>query len=131
MPDPEFLREVAWWQQAAQEMSADPMKMMPFLFASSQKARQVILDAHRKGSQALKSTPAKFPVGITLALQDIQAGPGGEEKAKQVRYEMDRFLAGSGARRRFSRRPDLFAPPVWTRWPASDGRRRRDHPDGL
>jgi beta-glucosidase len=86
VPDIDLLSQAPWWQTSARIMDTDPVKMTPFLFASSPEAKQVILEAHRKGSQALKSGQGKFPVGITLALSDIQASPGGEEKAKQARY---------------------------------------------
>jgi beta-glucosidase len=70
-------------------MNADPQKMLPFLFASSDEARQVIVQAHRAGAQALKSGRGRFPVGITLALQEIQAIPGGEQTADRARYQMN------------------------------------------
>ncbi len=88
-PSIDMMRQAHWWQQAALEMNADPGKMLPFLFASSEEARQVIVQAHRLGAQALKSGRGSFPVGITLALQEIQAIPGGEEVANRARYFMN------------------------------------------
>jgi beta-glucosidase len=35
--------------------------------------------------EAIKSASGNFPVGITLALQDIQAGEGGEKRAARMR----------------------------------------------
>jgi beta-glucosidase len=89
MPSLDLMRQATWWQQAALEMNADPQKMLPFLFASTEKARQVIVQAHHLGAQALKSGRGSFPVGITLALQEIQATPGGEEVAARARYQMN------------------------------------------
>lgn len=86
IPEMDLFAQAPWWQVAARIMDADPAKMAPFTFANSPAARQVLMDAHYKGSQALKSGRGTFPVGITLALSDIQAAPGGEEKAQQARY---------------------------------------------
>ncbi len=88
-PSIDMMRQASWWQQAALEMNADPGKMLPFLFAGTEEARQVIVQAHRLGAQALKSGRGSFPVGITLALQEIQAIPGGEEVANRARYFMN------------------------------------------
>ena len=88
-PSIDMMRQAPWWQQAALEMNADPQKMLPFLFAGSEEARQVIVQAHRLGAQALKSGRGSFPVGITLALQEIQAAPGGEEVAARARSFMN------------------------------------------
>jgi beta-glucosidase len=89
MPSLDMMRQAPWWLQAALEMNADPQKMLPFLFASSDEARQVIVQAHRAGAQALKSGRGSFPVGITLALQEIQAVPGGEQTVDRARYQMN------------------------------------------
>jgi beta-glucosidase len=86
MPGLDQLSQAGWWQQAARTMDADPARMAPFTFANTPEARQVLLEAHAQGSQALKSGRGRFPVGITLALTDIQAAPGGEEIARQARY---------------------------------------------
>ena len=48
--------------------------------------------AHRRAVEAIKSV-RDFPVGITLALQDVQAANGGEAQADRVRYNInDSFL---------------------------------------
>jgi beta-glucosidase len=89
MPALDLMRQAPWWQQTACEMNADPQQMLPFLFASNEESSQVILQAHREGAQALKSGRGSFPVGITLALQEIQAAPGGEETAARARNQMN------------------------------------------
>lgn len=88
-PNQEELHRSQWWQQSAHMMDADPEKMVPFMFATTPESRQVILAAHRNAFQALKSGSSSFPVGITLALQDIQAVEGGEENAEKARFAMN------------------------------------------
>ena len=86
LPPVDMLRESDWWISAARKMGADPSNMMPFMYASTDTARHVILETHRKATIALKSGKTNFPVGITLALQDIQAVPGGEKQAQEARF---------------------------------------------
>ena len=49
----------------------------------------MILRAHRNAVQAIKSVSSNLPVGITLALQDIQVGEGGEKLAARMRKEIN------------------------------------------
>ena len=52
-----------------------------------------ILKAHHKGRDAIKAIQPNLPTGMTLTMIDFQAVSGGEEKLKQLRYEIeDRFL---------------------------------------
>ena len=55
------------------------------MYATSSKANDVILTSHRKAAEAIKSASGNFPVGITLALQDIQAAEGGDKRAAKMR----------------------------------------------
>jgi beta-glucosidase len=52
-------------------------------------ARDTFLKAHRLAFDAIKASRGDFPVGITIALSDHQAVPGGEERRDQARKEMD------------------------------------------
>lgn len=54
----------------------------------------VFVDGHRKAVEAIKSASSKeFPVGLTLAMQELQAVDGGEAKLEQIRRGMhDVFL---------------------------------------
>lgn len=47
--------------------------------------REVILTAHRRGYEAIKAVRGDFPLGLTLALHDFQAAPGGESKVAEMR----------------------------------------------
>jgi beta-glucosidase len=54
-----------------------------------EKARDVFLKAHRMAFDAIKSQRGNFPVGMTLALEDRQAVPGGEARRDQARHLID------------------------------------------
>ena len=44
-----------------------------------------LVDAHRKGVDAIRSGPGEFPVGLTLSMTDYQLQPGGEEWLERIR----------------------------------------------
>jgi beta-glucosidase len=46
---------------------------------------RVLLDAHAKGADAIRSGPGRAPVGLTLSMSDFQAVDGGEEKRDRYR----------------------------------------------
>jgi len=52
-------------------------------------ARDTFLKAHEMAVKAIKGERGDFPVGITLALTDHQAAPGGEALRDQIRREVD------------------------------------------
>jgi beta-glucosidase len=92
-PPPKHLHREAWWSAAAKAFRISPRRFAPFLYATSTQAINTVLAAHRKGMEAIKSGRRDFPVGVTLALQDIQASEGGEAVAAQMRHELnDIFL---------------------------------------
>ncbi|MCK6556151.1 family 1 glycosylhydrolase [Candidatus Binatia bacterium] len=65
----------------------------PFLLGDPLKLRDTMLDAHARSRDVLKSGPGAFPVGVTLAMQDYQAVPGGESRRDAARAEtFDPFL---------------------------------------
>jgi beta-glucosidase len=53
------------------------------------RSRDVLLQAHRLGVQALRAGPGKFPVGMTLAMRDLQALTGGEHHRDRARSEAE------------------------------------------
>jgi beta-glucosidase len=86
-------RQATWFAAAASAVGSDPSRFTPLLYALSDRGRKIILAAHRQGAEAIKSGPGSAQVGLTLALQDIQAGPGGEGRAARMRREiLDVFL---------------------------------------
>jgi len=93
LPPTPQLRQAPWWSAAARALGIAPDRLAPFIFTVSARAVDTILTAHRRAVEAIKAGPGDFPVGLTLALQDIQAGEGGETMAAQMRREInDIFL---------------------------------------
>jgi beta-glucosidase len=92
LPPAEQLQQAPWWQTAARMLGVAPEKFAPFQFALAPQAREVMIAAHHQAVEAIKSSRGDFPVGITLALQDIQAGEGGEEVAAKIRYELNNYF---------------------------------------
>jgi beta-glucosidase len=83
------MRKERWWLEAAEAFGVSPKRLSSFMYAASPKAEKIILRAHRQAVEAIKSASGKFPVGITLALQDIQAAEGGEKFAAKMRREIN------------------------------------------
>jgi beta-glucosidase len=76
-----------WLSEAARRIGADPNRFAPFLMCDQMKARDTMLEAHRLATAALKSTRGKYPVGLCLALGDLQALPGGEARRDRIKAE--------------------------------------------
>ncbi|HEX9924123.1 MAG TPA: family 1 glycosylhydrolase [Anaerolineae bacterium] len=89
MAPPNKQQPASWWSAAARALDIEPARLAPFFFAGSERAVETCLAAHQRAVDAIKSGPGEFPVGLTLALQDIQAGPGGEAMAGQMRREIN------------------------------------------
>ncbi len=81
-------RTEPWFEAAARAVGSSASRFTPFLYADPVRGRETILAAHRRAVEAIKSGPGKCEVGLTLAMQDIQAGPGGEETAVRTRREL-------------------------------------------
>ena len=73
----------------SRSLGIQPDQFVPFLLAVTAEDRQVMLTAHRLGVDAIKSGPGSYPVGVTLALQDIQPALGGEEAAAIASHEIN------------------------------------------
>ncbi len=82
------VRAAPWFEAAARAVGSDATRFTPFLYADVQRGREIILTAHRRAVEAIKAGPGRCEVGLTLAMQDIQAGPGGEEMAARMRREL-------------------------------------------
>jgi len=83
----------AFMQAAVNAFGIAPDRFSPFLFAGSEQARAVMLDAHAQAVSAIKAERRDLPVGMTLALQDYQAVAGGEAMRDHMRREtQDIFL---------------------------------------
>jgi beta-glucosidase len=75
-------------RQAAAAFQVTPDKFGAFMFAGTEPAREVALAAHRQARQAIKAERPSLPVGLTLAMQDMQAVAGGEAVRDKVRWEL-------------------------------------------
>ncbi len=68
--------------QAAKAVGSD--RFGAYFLGDAYKVRDVCLVAHSKGRDAIKSAAPHVKVGITLALQQLSAAPGGEAMYKRV-----------------------------------------------
>lgn len=87
------IQQTPFWNNAAQAFGVTPERLGLWQFANTPEARNVIMTAHKKTAEVIKAGPGDFPVGLTMALLDVQAAEGGEEKAAEYQHEMnDIFL---------------------------------------
>jgi beta-glucosidase len=87
MPSDEAQRSAPWRAAAARAVGSNTFAAFPH--CAQQPARDTFLKAHRLAVQAIKAGPGNFPVGMTLAMQDHQAVPGGEAVRDRARHETD------------------------------------------
>ncbi len=74
----------------AEHLGCEPERFAPYLMCDGHAASPNLLAAHRKGYATLKSAGVKGKIGITLALQDLQAAPGSEA----LRDMVDQLMNG-------------------------------------
>src|SRR5579883_3094602 len=77
--DMNSMRNQPSFEEAARRVGSDASRFTPFIVAHPERGRETIMAAHRRAVDVIKAGPGKTSVGVTLAMQDIQAGPGGEE----------------------------------------------------
>lgn len=82
---PEMSSNAAGWSAMAQAFGAADGRLGVFQFCDPARSREIILAAHRQAFEAIHSGPGSLPVGLTLALPDIQAAEGGAEPAAAFR----------------------------------------------
>lgn len=83
----------SFYHQAATALHTAPAQFAPFMFAGTDLGRDVILAAHHQARAAIKAERPLLPVGLTIAMSDMQAEPGGEAARDQMRWELqDVFL---------------------------------------
>ncbi|HEY5048489.1 MAG TPA: family 1 glycosylhydrolase [Rhizomicrobium sp.] len=71
-------RRPARFEDIARRCGGEAQRWAPYLICDGHAASPNLIAAHRKGYEALKSAGVCCPIGITLALLDMQAEPGGE-----------------------------------------------------
>ena len=74
--------EPALRAEAARRVGSD--RFHAYFLGDSFKVREVCLAAHAKGRDAIKAAAPGVKVGMTLALQQLSAGPGGEALYQRV-----------------------------------------------
>jgi beta-glucosidase len=79
--------------QAAQAFQIPPERLGVFMFAGTDQARDITIAAHQQARKAIKSEQPSLPVGLTIAMQDLQAIDGGQGFRDEMRRELqDIFL---------------------------------------
>lgn len=71
-------RQPARFADIARRCGGDAARWAPYLICDGHAASPQLIAAHRKAYEALKSAGLTCPIGLTLALLDMQAEPGGE-----------------------------------------------------
>lgn len=74
--------------EAAEAFGVSVDHFKPFMLATEEQDREVILNAHRQAVFACKAQRPDVPVGITLAMADMQAEDEGESIRDEYRYAM-------------------------------------------
>jgi beta-glucosidase len=87
MPPDAVLANAPYRAAAARAVGSDQFASFPH--CQQKLARDTFIKAHRLAVTAIKSTRGNFPVGMTLAMADHQAVPGGEARRDQFRATVD------------------------------------------
>jgi len=87
LPRDGLKRRLPFLAEAARRCGSELDRFGPFLLSDPFRTRDVMLAAHRRARDVLKAGRGSFPVGVTLAMQDLVAVPGGEEKLAEARRE--------------------------------------------
>jgi beta-glucosidase len=91
MPQNPLQGATAIHQAAAHALGSD--RFSSFMFGDGDRQRDVMLAAHRRGVDAIKSGPGSYPVGLNLALSDDQSiDADGQRDAKRAEL-YDSWLA--------------------------------------
>jgi beta-glucosidase len=86
-----------WRHAAARMMAVEPEMFSSFPFCVRSRSRDVLLEAHRRAVQALRSA-GNCAVGMTVAMFDLQAVPGAEDVRDRAAAEsQDLFLQAARA----------------------------------
>jgi beta-glucosidase len=70
-----------WLRACARDLSTTFERFKPLLYAGSERGQRTIMAAHEQARAAIKSVRPRALVGVTHALQQIEAAPGGESRA--------------------------------------------------
>lgn len=92
-------REPAMLAEARRRLGAD--RFNAFFMGDAFRVRDVCLQAHALGREAIGAAVPGLKVGMTLALQDLRAGPGGEALHARIFAEARRPFYEAAARDAF------------------------------
>lgn len=70
--------ETPFWQTAAQAFGVTTDRLGLFQFVADPQMSEIVFAAHHRARDVLRGGPGQFPVGMTLAMMDFHAAPGGE-----------------------------------------------------
>jgi beta-glucosidase len=85
----------AGWAAAAAALGTTPERLAPFQHAASTRATEIMRSAHRLAVEAIKGVRADTQTGLTVALTEWQAAPGGDAQLARLRgLSEDSFLDG-------------------------------------
>jgi beta-glucosidase len=76
-----------WRESAAQKCGTTVDQYFTFHMASDEESLKIVKDAHCKAREAMKKINPFTKVGLSLALPEIQAVEGGEERAANVWHD--------------------------------------------
>jgi beta-glucosidase len=91
MPQNPLQGAVAIHQAAAHALGADHFSS--FMFGDGDRQRDVMVAAHRRGVDAIKSGPGSFPVGLNLAVSDDQSVDADSQRDAKRAELYDPWLA--------------------------------------
>jgi beta-glucosidase len=89
IPSLEVLGATPAWQNASRALGVSTEDFTPFMFAITDQGKDVVMGAHHQAVAAIRETGTTFPIGITLAVQHIDAVAGGEEIATRHAEEVN------------------------------------------
>jgi|SRR5579885_973491 beta-glucosidase len=92
MPGDDAILQLPWRVEAARRYGIGPEGFSMFPFAALSSTAPVVIEAHRMAVQALASGRGRFPIGMTVAMQEIEAEPGGEEHAARAARESENIF---------------------------------------
>jgi beta-glucosidase len=70
-------------------------RLRPFLIGNAEKSQEVMIAAHYRAMAAIKSGPGRYPVGVTLSIQEEQAAGPKSRRDQKCAQVYDRWLAAA------------------------------------
>jgi beta-glucosidase len=74
--------------QSARLFDVSPESFAPFFFAGTSQGIETLLKAHKMGADGIRAERGDLPVGVTVAMQDMQATDAGQALRDSYRREI-------------------------------------------